>query len=62
MKAQRGLEVYLHSLISTLDGVGDHNHAPAALPKGKRHGTHCIGCRPVPRAGLDVCEKSFLQL
>jgi len=29
------------SLISALDGVGGQGHAPAALPPGKRPGTHC---------------------
>ena len=33
-------------------------HAPAALPPGKRPGTHCIGGRVGPRAGLDGCGKS----
>ena len=31
------------SLTSALDGVGSLRHAPAALPPGKRPGTHCIG-------------------
>jgi len=30
-------------------------HAPAALPPEKR-GTHCIGGRVCPRAGLDRCS------
>jgi hypothetical protein len=38
--------------------VGGQLHAPAALPPGKRPGTHCIGGRVGPRAGLDGCEKS----
>jgi hypothetical protein len=59
MKAQGGVEVYLHSLILTLDGVGDHNHAPAALPQGKRPGAYCTGRRVMPRAGLDGCEISL---
>jgi hypothetical protein len=29
------------SLTSALDGVGGQRHAPAALPPGKRPGTHC---------------------
>jgi len=57
MKAHRRVDVYLHSLILTLDGVGDHNHAPAALRQRKRPGVHCTGGRAVPRAGLDGCEK-----
>jgi hypothetical protein len=38
--------------------VGGQLHAPAALPPGKRPGTHCIGGWVGPRAGLDGCEKS----
>jgi hypothetical protein len=33
--------------------VGGQLHAPAALPPGKRPGTHCIGSWVDPRAGLD---------
>ena len=54
--------MYLHCLISTLDGVGDHSHAPAALPQGKGPGAHCTGGRAVPRAGLDGCEISLPTL
>jgi hypothetical protein len=39
-------------------GVGGQRHAPAALPPGKRPGTHCIGGWVGPRAGLDDCGKS----
>jgi hypothetical protein len=39
-------------------GVGGQQHAPAALPPGKRPGTHCIGGWVGPRAGLDGCRKS----
>jgi hypothetical protein len=39
-------------------GVGGQLHAPAALPQGKRPGTHYIGGWVGPRAGLDGCEKS----
>jgi hypothetical protein len=39
-------------------GVGGQLHAPAALPPGKRPGTHCIGGWVGPTAGLDGCEKS----
>ena len=46
------------SLTSALDGVGGQRHAPAALPPGKRPGTHCIGGLVGPRAGLDGCGKS----
>jgi len=38
--------------------VGVQRHAPAALPTGKRSGTHCIGGWVGPRAGLDGCGKS----
>jgi hypothetical protein len=31
------------SSTSSLDGVGGHRHAPAALPLGKTAGTNCIG-------------------
>jgi hypothetical protein len=33
-------------------------YAPAALPPGKRPGTHCIGGWVGPRTGLDKCGKS----
>jgi hypothetical protein len=36
-------------------GVGGQSYAPAALPLGKKLGTHCVGVGP--RAGLDVCAK-----
>jgi len=39
-------------------GVGGQRHAPAALPRGKRPGTHCIGGWVDPRAGMDGCGKS----
>jgi hypothetical protein len=51
-------------LISALDWVSGQGHAPAALyPQGKDHGTHWIGGRVVPRAGLDTeaREKSFVS-
>jgi hypothetical protein len=38
--------------------VGGQFHAPAALPPGKRPGTHCIEGWVGPRAGLDGCRKS----
>jgi hypothetical protein len=46
------------SLTSAVDVVGDQRHAPAALPPGKRHGTHCIGGWMIASAGLDGCGKS----
>jgi hypothetical protein len=36
-------------------GMGGQRHAPADLPR-ERPGTHCIGGRLGPRAGLDGCE------
>ena len=52
--------MYSYTLPSTsaLDGVGGQRHAPAALPPGRRPGTHCIGGWVGPRAGLDGCGKS----
>jgi hypothetical protein len=41
--------------------VGGQRHAPAALPAGKRPGTHCVGGWVDPKAGLDGCGKSHLQ-
>jgi hypothetical protein len=41
--------------------VGGQLHVPAALPPGKRPGTHCIGGWVGPRAGLDRCGKSRPQ-
>ena len=40
--------------------VGGQRHAPAALPLGKRPGTHCIGGLVGPRAGMGRCGKSRL--
>jgi hypothetical protein len=34
-------------------GVGGQCHALAALPQGKRPGTHCIGGWVGPRAGVE---------
>ena len=39
--------------------VGGQLHAPAAIPPGKRPGTHCIEGWVGFRAGLDGCEKSL---
>jgi len=60
MKAQRGSRgiALLFPLTLALDGVGGQRHAPAALPPGKRPGTHCIGGWMGLRAGLDGCGKS----
>jgi len=38
--------------------VGGQRHILAALPLGKRPGTHCIGGWVGPRANLDECGKS----
>jgi hypothetical protein len=38
--------------------MGGQHHAPAALPPGKRSGTHCLGGWVAPRAGVDACGKS----
>jgi hypothetical protein len=38
-------------------GMGGQRHAPATLPPGKRPGTHFLGGRVGPRAGLDGCGK-----
>jgi hypothetical protein len=38
--------------------VGGQRHAPAALPPGKRPGTHCTGGWVGPTAGLDGYGKS----
>jgi hypothetical protein len=38
--------------------VGDQHHAPAALPLGKKPGTHSTGGWVVIRAGLVGCRKS----
>ena len=39
-------------------GVGGQRHAPAALPPGKKPGTHCTGGWVGPRVGLDGCGES----
>jgi len=39
-------------------GVGCQSFVPAALPQGKRPGTHCTGSWEGPREGLDGCGKS----
>jgi len=44
------------SLTSALDDVGGQRQAPAALPPGKRPGTHCAGGWVGPRAGLEGAE------
>jgi hypothetical protein len=44
------------SLTSALDGVGGQRHTLAALPPGKRPGTHCTRGWVGPRAGLEGAE------
>jgi len=39
-------------------GVGGQRHTPAALPPGKKPGTHCIGGWVSTRVVLDWCGKS----
>jgi len=46
------------SLVSALDGMDGQRYAPAALPPGKRAGTHCIGGWVGSRARLNRCRKS----
>jgi hypothetical protein len=41
--------------------VGGQLHALAALPPGKRPGTHCIGGSVGPRASLEGYGKSGLH-
>ena len=48
------------SLTSALDAGGDERQASAALPPGKRLGTHCMGGWVVHRYGLDGFGKSRL--
>ena len=51
--------IYTLTLTSALDGgVGGQRNASAALPQGKRPGTHFIGGWLGPRAGLGGCGKS----
>jgi hypothetical protein len=56
-RESRGITL-LFLLTLVLDGVGGQRHAPAALPPGKRPGTHFIGGWVGQRAGLDGCGKS----
>ena len=53
----RGIALPFHDL-STKMGVSGQHHAPAALPPGERHGTHCTGGWVGHRAGLDGGGKS----
>jgi len=60
MKAQRGSRDIVLLFLSPQHymGVSGICHAPAALPPGKRPGTHCTGGWKSPRAHLDGCAKS----
>ena len=49
------------SLISALDKVGGQRHAPAALPSGKRSGTHCTWGWVGPMAVLNGCGNLALS-
>jgi hypothetical protein len=59
MVAQRVVEVALYSstfsFTPALDGGGCQRNAPAALPQGKRPGTHCTEGWVGSRAGLVWC-------
>jgi len=44
-----------------LDGVDVQLHAPVALPPGEKLGTHLVGGRVGPTAGVDGCGKSHPQ-
>jgi len=59
MKVQRGSRgIITLSFISAQDGVSGQRHAPAALPSGKRAGTHCIVGWVGLRDGLHGCGKT----
>jgi hypothetical protein len=47
--------VFEHTFLIT--GVNGQHHAPAALPLGKKYGTHSTGGLVGPRFGLDECGK-----
>ena len=49
------------SLTSALDGMGGQRHAPAALPRGKRSGTHCIRGWVGPRTGADNLALTWIR-
>ena len=60
MKAQkgsRGTGLIFLNFGARLE-VGGQRHAPAALPPGKRPGTHCTGGWMGPSAGMDGCGQS----
>ena len=47
---------YTRSLTSATDGTCGQRHVPAAVPPGKRPGTHCTGIWVGPRASRDGTE------
>ena len=53
----RGIALFFLNLDARW-GVGGQFHAPAALPQGKRHCTHCIGGWVGPSTNLNGCGKS----
>ena len=53
----RGMAIIFFNLSIRRGGVSGQRQAPAALPPGKRAGTHCIRGWVGPRAGLDGCGK-----
>jgi hypothetical protein len=69
MKAQRRVEVELQAFTtSELDVcvcvracVGGQRHAPVALLREKRRGTHCVGGWVGLRGGLHGCRSSCLR-
>ena len=48
-------------MVTALEEVGVQRHAPAALYRQERLGTHCTGGWVGPRAGLDRCGKFCLH-
>lgn len=51
-KHAQGRRGKLHSFLTLVQGGGKH-HAPAALPSGKKRGTHCLGAWVGPTAGQE---------
>jgi hypothetical protein len=43
MKARGGVTINSTLSLTSAVGVGDQDHAPAALPPGKKPGTHFVG-------------------
>jgi hypothetical protein len=61
IKAYRGADVQIHIILtSALTEVSGQLHGTAALPPGKRPGTHCIGCWVALIAGLGNVEERKL--